>query len=696
MSICPSCRKPVDARLTRCPWDGTPLGTVALDPLLGTALGGRYLLRKCIAERERIRLYTAEETATGRAVLATLVNTPRAGDAAAVERFRGRAEIGRSMDHPSCTVVRDYGLLSERQAFVIEEGEVWHQLGQELVLKGGRLPLSKALDLAIQMVEGLDHLHGKGLYNASVSSSSLRLVFDAQGALKLQIPTAEVIAHLLEDEQADLAEPSHALAQDLVAAARVLIEMLAAGSGSPPGEGAALPVDWVNLGLEDEARAKLQTILERALGRSKQKFGSAWEMRRELESLTGRSRLGRYTLLHRIAVGGMGEIYLARAEGIEGLDLNRLCVIKTIRTSLVQSAEFVERFLAEARVLASLSHGNIVPVHDVGKVGSVFYIAMEYVAGKDLRKILSRAAREKKRMSVPLALFIAKELANGLAYAHRAKVQGTGGLVHRDVSPHNTLVSYEGEVKLIDFGLARAGAELNRPKEEVVMGKVCYISPEQARAEPLDQRTDIYSAGLVLFELLTGEPFFNQPTIEEVLEHVGNPTLEPPSARVCGIPREVDRICMRAMAPRRDDRYLSAGALRDDLTAELARLAPRTNPEEVGHFVRSLFAAEQRDEETLITDLSTAIPPVVLGGGSDSLPISPEPTQPPQPARGGSEALSLLGRTPLPIQLATSLHEPDQQPREQPAPRAGVAALAPTLPGGSLLAHVPPAAVTRT
>ncbi len=641
MSLCPSCRKPVDSRLTRCPWDGTLLGTVALDPLLGTALGGRYLLRKCIGERDRVRLYSAEEKASGRAVLATVV--AGAADEVAFARFSSLADLARSLDHPACTAVRDCGRASDGSAYIIEDGEVWHQLAQELVLKG-RLPLTKTLDLAIQLVEALDHLHGKGVYDTGLTSASLRLAFDAKGALRLQIPTGEVVGRALDPRDAGARpEAGVGLGRDLAAAALILCEML---TGQPAGEEAKL--DWAALRLEPEVEAKLRSVVERARGDAGPGFNSAWEMRRELESLTGRSRFGRYHLLHRIAVGGMGEIYLARAEGIEGIEIDRLCVIKTIRTSLVQSAELVERFLAEARVLASLSHGNIVPVHDVGKVGSVFYIAMGYVAGKDLRKILSRAAKERKRMSVPLALFVAKELANGLAYAHRAKVQGIGGLVHRDVSPHNTMVSYEGEVKLIDFGLARAATELSTAsKEGTVMGKVCYISPEQARAEALDQRTDIYSAGLVLFELLTGQPFFNQPTIEGVLEHVATPTPEPPSARVAGIPPEVDRICMRAMALRREDRYRSAAALRDDLTAELARLAPRTAPEEVGAFVRELFASERKDEETLLSDLSQTIPP--LPGRRPGAP-------PPGPGTGaGSEALSLLGRTPQPIQLAATL-----------------------------------------
>lgn len=673
MRLCPSCRKPVDPRLARCPWDGTLLGTVAMDPLLGTALGARYLVRKCIGEREGLLLYTAEDTVAGGVVLATVIQPRDEGEAIAT-RFRELAEHAVAVDHPGCTVIRDHGIAPGGRLFLIEEGDVWHQLDQELVLKG-RLSVSRAVEFTIHLAEALDHLHTRSVFRVEPTSAELRLVFDAQGALKLLVPLAGIVARTLADGPSPAgAEGSTAL---LRSSAQNLLEMLV---GPRPN---ATADDLRTLNLEPEITSKLRSIVERGLGQVTPPIQNAWELRRELEAVTGSTRFGRYELLHRLAVGGMGEIFLARAVGIEGIDINRMCVIKTVRANLLQSSEFVSRFLAEARVLTSLSHGNIVPVYDVGKVGSVFYIAMEYVAGKDLRRILSRAAKDRKRVPLPLALFIAKELANGLAYAHRAKVQGIGHLVHRDVSPHNTLVSYEGEVKLIDFGLARGAQELaTTSKEGVVMGKVCYLSPEQARAQPLDQRTDIYSAGLVLFELLTGEPFFNQPTIEEVLDHVATPTPETPSHRapVAGITPEVDRICLKAIAANRDDRYRSAAALRDDLMAELARIAPRTNPEEVGAFVRTLFASEQKDEELLLSDLSSTLPPHTLAELGSATGSGPE--------GGGSEALSLLGRVPTPIQLAATIVS------EERAPVVAGAVSAPAAPAPSRSA--PPLAFDPT
>jgi serine/threonine protein kinase len=684
MRLCPSCRKPVDPRLARCPWDGTLLGTVAMDPLLGTALGARYLVRKCIGEREGLLLYTAEDTVAGGVVLATVIQ-PREGGEASATRFRELAEHATAVDHPGCTVIRDHGVAPGGRLFLIEEGDVWHQLDQELVLKG-RLSVSRAVEFTIHLAEALDHLHTRGVFRVEPTSAELRLVFDAQGALKLLVPLAGIVARTLADGPSPAgADGSTSL---LRASAQILLEMLVGARANATAD------DLRTLNLEPELTSKLRSIVERGLGQVTPPIQNAWELRRELEAVTGSTRFGRYELLHRLAVGGMGEIFLARAVGIEGIDINRMCVIKTVRANLLQSSEFVSRFLAEARVLTSLSHGNIVPVYDVGKVGSVFYIAMEYVAGKDLRRILSRAAKDRKRVPLPLALFIAKELANGLAYAHRAKVQGIGHLVHRDVSPHNTLVSYEGEVKLIDFGLARGAQELaSTSKEGVVMGKVCYLSPEQARAQPLDQRTDIYSAGLVLFELLTGEPFFNQPTIEEVLDHVATPTPETPSRRApaAGITPEVDRICLKAIAANREERYRSAAALRDDLTAELARLAPRTNPEEVGAFVRTLFASEQKDEELLLSDLSSTLPPHTLAELGSATGSGPE--------GGGSEALSLLGRVPTPIQLAATIVSEERAPMvavptadAPPAPPRSAPPLAfdPTFPSARIEPTPPP------
>ena len=629
----------MEGDLAVCPWDGTPLGTVVMDPLLGVALGGRYVLMECMEARGVFRVYSAREQGSERALLVTL--TARQVSPQDFVAFRELAEGLTRLDHPSCMRIHDFGLADEI-LYLVEEGDVWHLLSQELEVKG-RLPASMALDLQIQLLEGLDYLHGHGIVHGQLLPTSLRLIFDDEGALKLRIPASDIPRRVVQPESdpqtqryypTEDATPFNELRGDVHAATRIMVEML---TGDPTGSLQDVSVDPDHI-------VQLENVVARGLGQDPHPYRTAGEMLRELQSLTGRSRFGRYELLRQIGQGGMGEIYLARAEGIEGMDLDRLCVIKTIQTSLASDPNFVERFLAEARVLASLSHGNIVPVYDVGKVGTTFYIAMQYVAGKDVRQILKRAHDAGKRLPVPLGLFIARELANGLAYAHRARVKGRQGLVHRDVSPHNVLVSYEGEVRLIDFGLAQR-ATRDPATEGVVMGKVCYMSPEQALAQPLDQRTDIYSAGLVLFELLVGEPFFNQPSVQEVMAQIGSPSIHPPSSRTDGIPAGVDHICLKAMALDRAERYASAADLRDDLAAELARLAPRTNPEEVGAFVRSLFTTEQVAERQALSDLSATLPPLQLAGA----PSSDAPSSDTEPAREQTgEAVSLLrGETPI-------------------------------------------------
>lgn len=647
---CPTCHKPVDIELTHCPWDGTPLGTLQIDPLLGVTLGGRYLVRERESVKGTFVVYTGEEIGTDRRVVVT-AKAAAGLSAEEAARFKDRAAAAATLDHVNCRTIADFGHTVEGFLYLVEEGMPWPSLDQELQQKG-RLPIAVALELTNQLLDGLDYLHGQGVAHGGLAATNIQLAHGDDGSYRIVIPLTDLVCQVVDpdgtaEERRQYAPPSGSTgpAGDLYVATLLLAEML---SGALPDERLSLD----NVELDGEEMEVLRAVLKKGLRRGGARgYDSAWELRRDLEQLTGHARFGRYHLLHRLAQGGMGEIYLARAEGIKGIDIDRFCVIKTIRTSLAEDPQFVERFLAEARVLASLSHGNIVPVYDVGRVGSTFYIAMEYVAGHDLSEILSRATKVEKRLPVPLALFIAKELANGLAYAHRAvHVHGEGGLVHRDVSPHNVLVSYDGAVRLIDFGLVQGAKGAPVTEEGVVMGKLCYLSPEQALAEPLDRRTDIYAAGLVLFELLTGEPFFNQGSVEGVMTQVASPQLVPPSSRTAGIPQEVDRICLRAMAPKRDDRYPSAGPLRDDLAAALARIAPRTNPEQVGAFVRELFPNEQQEKERVLSDLSITLPPQGPRGPTGVQEREEEPAL----RKRESEAISLLGQTPIPIHLAST------------------------------------------
>jgi serine/threonine protein kinase len=317
-------------------------------------------------------------------------------------------------------------------------------------------------------------------------------------------------------------------------------------------------------------------------------------------------RFGPYLLLRPLARGGMGALYLALS-GPE--DSAKLCVIKTVLPHLADK-EYLQRFRDEAKVVVRLSHGNLVPVFDSGQVAGEIYLAMDYVEGKDLRATWNRCAKKGIAFPVDVAAHIVKELARGLHYAHGF---GDIKLVHRDVSPPNVLLSYSGEVRLTDFGLASSTLKLEKTAPGIIYGKVSYMSPEQARGEVLDGRTDLYASGIILWELLTGRQLFpsNKPpgapkdghTSEEILRRVRNPDLVSPSRRASRVPPELDRISLKALAPDLKDRYASCEELRHDLARFLAQTAPTTDSARLASFLRELYdddiAAERTEREML-------------------------------------------------------------------------------------------------
>ena len=254
-------------------------------------------------------------------------------------------------------------------------------------------------------------------------------------------------------------------------------------------------------------------------------------------------KFGKYHLLAPLAQGGMGALYLA-VTGDRGLE--RMMVIKTVLPHLAD-AEYVARFRDEAKVVVKLSHGNLIPVFDAGLVGGELFLAMDFVEGRDLRAVWNRCAKKQVAFPIDVAVYIVKELCRGLAYAHSFPDLN---LVHRDISPPNVLVSYAGEVKLTDFGLASSTLKLEKTAPGIIYGKVAYMSPEQARGEKLDGRSDMYATGIVLWELLTGRQLFppgkDQP--QDLLSRAKNPEPPRPSKRAPRVPVELDEICLRALA----------------------------------------------------------------------------------------------------------------------------------------------------
>ncbi|HKE19224.1 MAG TPA: serine/threonine-protein kinase, partial [Kofleriaceae bacterium] len=323
-------------------------------------------------------------------------------------------------------------------------------------------------------------------------------------------------------------------------------------------------------------------------------------------------KFGKYHLLAPLAQGGMGALYMA-VTGDQGLE--KLLVIKTVLPHLADT-EYVSRFRDEAKVVVKLSHGNLIPVFDAGQVQGELFLAMDFVEGKDLRAVWNRCAQKGVAFPVDVAVYIIKELCRGLGFAHAF---GDLRLVHRDVSPPNVLIAYSGEVKLTDFGLAASTLKLEKTAPGIIYGKVSYMSPEQARGELLDGRSDLYAAGIILWELLTGRQLFppgkEQP--QDLLRRARNPAVVPPSQRAPRVPPALDAICLRALSSGRDQRFGSGEELRDALGAWLAAESPTTDAARMERFLHMLFAEDiererverQRHLERMRERVRATLPP---------------------------------------------------------------------------------------
>ena len=287
----------------------------------------------------------------------------------------------------------------------------------------------------------------------------------------------------------------------------------------------------------------------------------------------------------------MAEIYLALAT--TDLGATRLSVVKQILPELSGNDRFAEMLIGEAKLAARLNHANIVQVFDLGRHEGILFIAMEYVEGFDLNNLLRRCSQAKVPFPVDFALFVVMEAVRGLGYAHRlSDDSGPLGIVHRDVSPSNVLVSFEGEVKVCDFGIARANDMADLVSEDGVVGKAGYMSPEHARGEPLDARADVFATGILLWELLCGRKLYKpprdaaQPSLAEQARKARIPDLPPR-----GLPNEetLHSIVKKALAPNRDDRFPSAQTLLRELEEYIGRSRLMVSPIRFGEWLRDNF-----------------------------------------------------------------------------------------------------------
>jgi serine/threonine protein kinase len=302
---------------------------------------------------------------------------------------------------------------------------------------------------------------------------------------------------------------------------------------------------------------------------------------------------GPYRLMKKIAVGGMAEVFKAKRTGVEGFE--KVVAVKRILPHLSDNKEFVDMFIDEAKMVAGLTHTNIVQISDLGKLEKSYYIAMEYVHGRDLRSILRRAKDRGLRLPLDLTVLIVSKVCSALEFAHRKKDERGRPMliVHRDISPQNILISFEGEVKLTDFGIAKAATKARITDAGALRGKLLYMSPEQAWGKPMDRRSDLFSLGIVFYEMVTDQKPFLGSSEMSILEMVRECRVAPPSDVNPRIPEKLEKVVMTALERDPDHRYQDAAEMYRDLDRVLHERQPPT-ANELTRFLELLFDEEER------------------------------------------------------------------------------------------------------
>ncbi len=346
----------------------------------------------------------------------------------------------------------------------------------------------------------------------------------------------------------------------------------------------------------------------------------------EQEAVDG-IRFGQYVLLEKIATGGMAEVWKARMRGVEGFQ--KIVAIKKILPHLSDNRDFIDMFIDEAKLAAQLTHNNIIHIYDLGKIQSSYYIAMEYVDGWDLKTILKKAQDRDQPLTVDLALFITSKIASALDYAHRRRDFNDleMGLVHRDVSPQNVLISQEGDIKLCDFGIAKAASKASHTQAGALKGKLQYMSPEQAWGRAIDRRSDIFALAAVLFELLTGRKLFGGDSELSILEQVREARVTPPSQVNDEVTPEIDKIVLKALQKDPQDRYQTAGEMARDIDQILYSFRPTPTSADLAIYMHRLSTVEpvaaRPDFDETVVDEASAITPVVAHAATPAAAMAP-------------------------------------------------------------------------
>ena len=405
-----------------------------------------------------------------------------------------------------------------------------------------------------------------------------------------------------------------------------------------------------------------------------------------LDAPASTKKLGRYQIVKHLAQGGMADVLLARTTGIEGFE--RHVVIKRIRAEQARDHRYVDMFLDEARLAASLHHHNIVPVTDIGEEDGEYFFAMEYVHGEDVRALLTQLSKQRQHVPLEHAITIVTAAAAGLHHAHeqRGPDRSPLGIVHRDVSPANILIGYDGGVKVADFGIAKAAHRTTQTRSGTLKGKVAYMSPEQCVGEAVDRRSDVFSLGIVLYELVTVRRLFKGDNdfltmASLVLGHV-----PPPSKYRPDLPPALEEIILKALANKPPDRYATADEMRLALEQVAAKLGLRTSSTTLADYAKQLFG--ERPEPWLDAEPEVEVEVDFDGSASgvvraplDAIAELALPTRSPE-------------ATPVPIARArnraiTAALRP--QGAREPAEVAPVVTIEPPVAPGTPLASAPPA-----
>lgn len=355
---------------------------------------------------------------------------------------------------------------------------------------------------------------------------------------------------------------------------------------------------------------------------------------------------GKYILLQRLASGGMAEVYLAKSKSSSGV--SKFVAIKRILPQYSDNPEFIDMFKEEAKIAVNLNHGNVVSIYDFGVENKQFYLVMEFVEGQNLRQILNHMRKENKHFSLDQITYIAKEVAAGLDHAHRCLDATTGkplNITHRDMSPQNIMISFEGEIKIVDFGIAKAESQLENTKAGTIKGKYGYMSPEQADGQTVDVRTDIFSAGIILWELMTNDRLFTAGSEAATLRKVRDCIVPPIRKYNPAVPPDLEKICLKALSKDKNLRYQTAASFYRDLNRFLNTQYPDFSSQDFSVFMKSTFSQLFMENRKNLVEFSK------LGIGDEDLSssklekvnvdfISAPPVNPPPPPPAA---------TPLPV-----------------------------------------------